>query len=164
MRICVYIYIYIIFLFLLFSFFFCKGIRSNESACLCCDATNDNMHDYDNCNLDNTGWSITTDQDWAAEVQQCDIDVVVPNKDVLKMLSASMIFDKRPSGYRGRALNEDFPRLNLLKGDRVEPSEFLRDTHALDEICKFPCKLKFWRCSSERRLLRKNILFCGFLV
>jgi len=71
---------------------------------------------------------------------------------------ASLYFDLRPGGNRGRCLGEAVPSLGLLKGDRLEPCEQMVDIMEFDNKA-LPFTCVFWRCSSETTTRRRNPLF-----
>ena len=57
----------------------------------------------------------------------------------------------------GRALAHDLPSLQLLKGDRLEPSHVMPDTHRF-HCMKLPIVAKFWRMSKTDRVLHDSPL------
>ena len=72
-----------------------------------------------------------------------------------------LLFYDRRRGNRGLSLNADFPEMDLLKGDRVEPCEELPDIGRLEsmKVDDFPCRLLFWRASRDSLVRHKNPLF-----
>ncbi len=83
-------------------------------------------------------------------------------------LTGTMVAEIKPhlswdAAARGRALMKDFLHYNLLAGDRLEPSESLRDA-ALSDDLTFPYPLVcFWRRAAETRSRHRNPLFCAEL-
>jgi hypothetical protein len=137
-----------------------KGHRSDNAPCFCCECNGDTILDFSNCNETDQGWGEEiTQEKWEAEVGRCEIKVTIYSSDVLKLLNSRLQFDNRPAGFRGRALFSNFDALGLLKGDRLDPCQSLRDVHALEFETQFPLELIFWRTSVEHRLNRKCILF-----
>ncbi len=51
------------------------------------------------------------------------------------------------------------PHLNLLSGDRLEPSPQLPDIEAFDLVSSWPVQATFWRRSSEGGAMHRNPLF-----
>ena len=74
-------------------------------------------------------WPRKTVQDYEEACARCEQWRVLTNKDVHTQLRGLLDFDKRktPSVARGLSMKENFPRLQLLQGDRLEPSESLLD-------------------------------------
>lgn len=66
--------------------------------------------------------------------------------------------DRRSSGARGLALSAGVPELNLLKGDRLEPSAELPITARFFSQRR-PFVASFWRRSQETWARRRNPLF-----
>ena len=66
-------------------------------------------------------------------------------------LKAALKYDKRTStnSARGRALICDIRHFGLEKGDRLEPSGFLRNIASFDTLAMFPVTVSFWRRSTE---------------
>ena len=59
-----------------------------------------------------------------------------------------MLKNESTSGRRGRVLQNDFPSLGLLDGDRLEPSRSLRDIREFDRA-PVGTRVLFWRAQNE---------------
>ena len=78
------------------------------------------------------------------------------------MLRATLFYDKRKNGIRGRCLRSDLELLRLQKGDRLEPSAECPDIGAgFDSMQRFPVTLTFWRKRAQTWVLHRNPLFRG---
>lgn len=86
---------------------------------------------------------------------------IAPLSDALyRKIRASLMFDRKKDGARGRVLAVDIPEAGLLRGDRLEPSVDCVD------ICdgfneSKPESITFWRRSFETLTRHRNPLFCG---
>ena len=69
-----------------------------------------------------------------------------------------LYYDKRKGGHHGRAMRADFPELNLLAGDRLEPSSLLDDVGKLESLTP-PYHVLFWRPSNETICKHRCVLF-----
>ena len=58
-------------------------------------------------------------------------------------------YDKGKKGWHGLSLQEDFPRLNLRRGDRVEPCMELPDVDEFLHLAAFPRRILFWRVPED---------------
>lgn len=87
----------------------------------------------------------------------CEI-VVHLTPDQFSQVKAGLFFDKRRNGAKGRALIFDVVGTPLRKGDRLEPSDTLRDIFLLDELTP-PCTLTFWRPGAESLTKHRNPMF-----
>ena len=56
-------------------------------------------------------------------------------------------------------LRDDYPKLNLKTGDRLEPCASLQDVGAFEDISSFPCQVLFWRASLATMATRRNPIF-----
>jgi hypothetical protein len=79
------------------------------------------------------------------------------NADKAK-LKANLFLDSRQHGSHGRALTCDLPEYKLLKGDRLEPSVEVQDTHDFESL-PLPVTLTFWRPSAGGMTHHRNPLF-----
>ncbi len=66
-----------------------------------------------------------------------------------RRLEERLFFDKSKKGSRGRSLEQPFPELNLLKGDRVEPSDSVPDVADLCRSDAVRINVSIWRPSLE---------------
>ena len=65
-------------------------------------------------------------------------------------------YDKRKKGWHGLSLQQDFPRLNLRRGDRVEPCMELPDVDEFLHLAAFPRRILFWRVPEESFCKHRN--------
>ena len=72
-------------------------------------------------------------------------------------------YDKRSDGARGRAVVADVPMLRLRAGDRLEPSDELRDIGEWDDWAPAPAgsRVLFWRRSEESLARHRCPIFCA---
>ena len=73
-----------------------------------------------------------------------------------------LVYDKRDTGSRGRALTRPVPELGLLKDDRLESGEDLHDVGMLESLIPTPARpvrVIFWRPSSETLARHRNPIF-----
>ena len=59
-----------------------------------------------------------------------------------------MLRNESKVGRRGTVLQNDFPSLGLLGGDRLEPSRSLKDTREFDRV-PVGTHVLFWRAKNE---------------
>ena len=64
-------------------------------------------------------------------------------------VTATLYYDKRDAGSRGRALMYDLPDLELQRDDSLEPSPRLMDVGDFELATEFPLPVVFWRRSAE---------------
>ena len=75
--------------------------------------------------------------------RSCEFLKTIPTASALRQVRASLSYDRRRAGCRGRGLDCDLPELGLLKGDRVEPSPAMPDVCGGHDICDAPVTLTF---------------------
>lgn len=131
--------------------------------CNCFGTTNllaGNMYDVTGISLEQLTWSINEEQDYYEACDRCEIKATLRNKRDADEIEQFLRYDKREHGCRGRGLVRDL-RINnveLLKDDRLEPSESLMDIGCLDQIVNFPVVVIFWRMSAETLTRHRNPL------
>jgi hypothetical protein len=96
--------------------------------------------------------------DYVAACTQCEHHAVL-NGDMLIRVRASLAYDNKSGGSRGRALLADFPTLGLIHRDRLEPTLDHQDVGDIDDVVMGPLPVTFWRRSSETIVRRSNPLF-----
>jgi len=151
-----------------------KGHRSHTRPCNDCNCkfvegdgavgSDVSPFEWSACSLDHLPWAETPTEDWEAEIRRCDIHITIMNKAELTKIVEHLFFDKRLAGvmYKGYALDSNVTLDDtryLLKGDRLETSDDLLDTHAIRYLKHFPVKLRFWRTTLEANLNRVGLLF-----
>ena len=77
------------------------------------------------------------------------------------MLIEHLAYDKRTDSRssRGLSLVRDLPRLNLLKGDRVEPCQAMPNVADVFSVTAYPVDILFWRPALETLARHRNPLF-----
>ena len=95
-------------------------------------------------------YRLSRDEDFSAAASRCEIWIDV-TAFMHRRLVPVLKLERRTA--RGLALSEDIPFLNLRKGDRLEPSEGLWDTHTFFELTDdaLPVRVCFW-CRTEETL------------
>lgn len=126
--------------------------HSSDHPCIWCRADREMLYNWDfECELmDHSAY----DQACA----KCEIWVQFATQESLIDVAKHLYYDKRTYGHRGRCLNQSFPELGLLKGDRVEPSYELQDVSRFEEQAA-PCRVLFWRATQETSTRHRNPLF-----
>ena len=137
--------------------------NSSMRPCLKCNAHPGNMFDFGAASPLSLPWVSTTQADYLAACQRCEVLVTLRNALQRDQILAVLAYDKRPTGARGRALTEAIPAMGLLVGDRLEPSAGLRDIGGLELLATFPADIVFWRRGRESVALHRNPLFSGTL-
>ena len=99
-----------------------------------------------------------TQDSYDAACHACEIQVLVSSLHVLRLITSHLEYDKTLSGSRGRSLIADLPTLNLMRKDRLEPSDFVPDIGNLKED-RIPFTATFWRRTSESATRHRNPLF-----
>lgn len=95
---------------------------------------------------------------YKAACDVCEILAHVRTHAQLRTITASLFFDKRLHGQRGRCLSRDLPQFMLSKGDRLEPSKSVMDVAAIDALTP-PLDLVFWRSANETLTKHRNPIF-----
>ena len=96
---------------------------------------------------------------YAAACTSAERRVTVASKVQLDELLGHMVYDKRTSGFAGRAVMPDFGPLGLERGDRLGPSPLCPDIGGLDRRVDFPFDLVFWRSGANVLTKHRNPLF-----
>lgn len=121
-----------------------QGWQSWVSPCFVCNANQDDLHTYGDCNTSRLAWQDKQDGDYDTNCRSCEIVVVVENalQKAAILRSLTWMQGKR---WKGRMLTcspPGFPR--LVADDRLEPSAELLDIGALANV-RTPTQLTFWR-------------------
>jgi len=103
-------------------------------------------------------WNLTSFEQYKAACVVCERWVNIRTKAELDLVRGLLFFDKRKAGVRGRCLQADIADLGLLKGDRLEVHLGMPDVCGLEAL-QAPCRLLFWRESSETLTHRRCPLF-----
>ena len=98
--------------------------------CFLCAAHAGIWFDVRGVGLRESRWHINTDDDVDRACAACEVHIQV-SAGILHRIRPYLRFDKRKKGSHGLALTHSFPDLGLMAGDRVEPSDTLRDVGSL---------------------------------
>jgi hypothetical protein len=131
--------------------------RSFTRPCICCSSTPDALYTVQGVSLVDSPWHDNLEQDYADSCTRCEIKVIVTHVSV-RQIRLLLRYDKRRAGALGRALTRPFPELNLLLGDRIEPSPSMPDVAGFDFLCPEPgdtSEVLFWRRSEETICLHR---------
>ena len=107
-------------------------------------------------------WLLKTWQHYLDSCAACEIVIDPLLPQVWRKIRSSLAYDRRDgkTASRGRALEIDIPECNLLRGDRLEPSDSVRDVGAtFDQHC--PPRVVFWRPSAETLTHHRSPFFCA---
>lgn len=135
------------------------GMPSWSAEDNCCPMCRCSRHDWDQfqgLSPNSVPWAEKTTQDFENACIDCEFFRDVTDAD-FPSLRGTMFFDRRKHGNRGRCMSEDFPRMNLVKGDRLEPHLAMQHTMAFDMLPR-PFRVKFWRPSNETLCRHRNPL------
>lgn len=131
---------------------------SRLSPCPFCFAPKIGLYEVDGLSLASSPYPETGPVDYERACSDCERVVSLSAADhaVLKII---LVFDRRKTGSRGRALTKDYPPLRLHEGDRLECSTYLRDVAAFEAMHEFPATVVFWRPDCETRTRHRFPLF-----
>jgi len=104
-------------------------------------------------------WPPMTERDYDDACRACEITVTITTRALHDTVIASLRYDKRTSGSRGRALVHPIPALNLETGDRLEPSPNLHDVARFDSQRECPLVVTRWRRRRETACRLRNQFF-----
>ena len=133
---------------------------SHSQPCFLCRASHDNVSaKLLECDFQQLAWELKTAESYSAACGACEIWVDPLSREDWVQLKKVLETDARSDGARGLALQKPYPKLNLKRGDRLEPTAELWDTQLFfaDEP---PKRALFWRRAAETAALRRNPLFC----
>ena len=101
--------------------------------CYCCNAFPDTLYEFEGASPLGLPFRPNEDGDYEEACRRCEI-IVILSRDSRDALL--VILEIIPS--KGYVLTAPVPRLHLLRGDRLEPSDALVDTHALGDVDHSP--------------------------
>ena len=102
---------------------------SHAQPCFLCRASHDNVNSQiAECNYQRLTWELKSSETYDAACDACEILVDPLSRDDWLQLQGLLDYDSRSDGARGLALQKAYPKLNLKKGDRLEPTAELWDT------------------------------------
>jgi hypothetical protein len=119
--------------------------------CFCCNAFSGNFWATSGMTMEALTWAVNTDDDYFAAASRCELEVPIRSMLDVKMLLDCLMYDKRKTGARGRALvrNLVVGGVSLLARDRLEPCAALPDVGQLENLDTFPTIVIFWRASAD---------------
>ena len=91
--------------------------------CFKCHASREDLAEIGDANLGSPPYAASSPADYDDACAICEIWVAIPDQ----RMHALFIGMLSKVGRRGRVLQNDFPSLGLLDGDRLQPSRSLRD-------------------------------------
>lgn len=130
--------------------------KSPKSPCLFCLCSKEDWEDDADLSVGDFPFTLVTHFMYLAYCSANEVKRTLSLEDRIR-ISRSLIYDKRSSGFRGRALIRDLPEFRLLIGDRVEPSESLIDVGKFEEVPSI-IEVTFWRVVNNR-VRHRNPLF-----
>ena len=125
--------------------------------CLHCWATAETLSNDDDLAVDNSPWDWVTAEDYDQSCRDCEIWIVLDGETHGRIQQA-LAYDCSKEGAHGLALTRDIPTLDLLQGDRLEPTSALQDVGEFGDLTAFPCEVCFWRGARETRVRHRNPL------
>lgn len=144
---------------------FCErfGYPSPKSVgrpCFCCNAHSNDRYSPAPISLVEQPWVTNTEDSFRRATELCEIRCCLRSID-FDVLVNLMQYDKRAYGKHGLVLQRDYAPLNLLKGDRLEPSYNLPDVNDFFGLHLFPTQeLTFWRVSRATLVWHRCPLWC----
>ena len=136
--------------------------QSKIAPCLQCWCTKANYALDEAFGIGSEVWAGFTFEDYLRACEQSEVHVVVNTIEQLRRVRSALWYDRRKNrGGHGRCLRWAVPDLpRLCEGDRLEPSEHLRDVGLIDSmgIEVLPLQLIFWR-KGQARVTHRNLLF-----
>ena len=124
--------------------------KSLLSPCPLCFCTRSNWNRAAGISPLSLPWAEKEWEDYCEACEACEVWVVCDTEDLHRTIKASLAYDKRRDGNRGRCLKQNIPEVGLLKGDRLEPHLGMVDTSLFDTSAPSPTlRLLFWRRSKE---------------
>jgi len=134
--------------------------NSLEYGCNCCASPKHELHNVTGIDYLTWPWPRLDAAAFELSCSSCELSRQV-TADSWRLLRANLHYDKRTDSkaFRGRCLQADLPVLNLLKGDRLEPSQGLTDTGSNFDDLSWPQTFTFWRRSQETAVRHRNPLY-----
>ena len=126
--------------------------------CFICKTTKADMYNLENFSAMSLPHDLKTAADYERSCQNCEHVVRLETPDEVTELIEKLDFDDRKKGNHGFCLTAPIARLNLIKGDRLEPSNSLQDIEQLSSV-ELPTYVTFWRTGSEEGIKHRNPLF-----
>jgi hypothetical protein len=103
-------------------------------------------------------WALNEAGEYDEACRRCEVLVTFRSQARKDLIMQSLRYDKRDGGSHGRALTQHIDVFSLKAGDRLEPSDALRDISKFEEL-HTPVTVVFWRPSEESMTRHRNPLF-----
>ena len=126
------------------------------SPCMMCKAPLSEAYSITGMSVLGTPWGAKDYAWYDAACKKCEKHVVL-DEEAYRSVRASLFYDKRKHGARGRALAVDVPELGLQAGDRLEPSATVQDVGAGFDLSN-PGRATFWRIPEAPETHHRNPL------
>ena len=129
--------------------------------CFLCHATKANLMDVGGIMPQSSPKPRKIFSEYEASCDAMEVQVTVKTWPELCRLKRGLFLDSREKGFKGRAVEDDMDDFHFKKGDCLQPSLSVPDTHSF-ENSPLPLTLTFWRqgnCMTHHR----NPLFCRSL-
>ena len=135
---------------------------SASAPCFCCQATPPDLRVLGSFSPVHTPFPERTPEEYLEACERCEVLVLIPDVRTHQQLLGLLFYDKRKGklGSRGRSLSVAFPALNLAKGDRLEPSDYLQDVGQFENLTP-PVQVLFWRPGKQTFTYHRNPLFAA---
>jgi hypothetical protein len=127
--------------------------------CFCCHATRDQMQSLGQFNALTPPFPEKTGFQYEEACGFCEQWVTLKDKRQHQIVLGALFYDKRKHGDHGRCLSRDIADLQLLQGDRLEPSALLPNIGDYERLTP-PCRVLFWRRPNQTIATRRCPLFC----
>jgi hypothetical protein len=133
---------------------------SNEEGCPCCSSPLTEFYDIAQINYFNWPWRRHDANAYNIACASCELSREI-TETTWRQLRASLHYDKRKKhdASRGRCLAVPLPELNLLAGDRLEPTPTHPDSGDGFDLLAWPQTFIFWRRSGETSTRHRNPLY-----
>ena len=125
--------------------------NSRYHPCPLCFCPAEEMKGFGDVEAGSCPYLLKSDKDYQAGCGKCERRVMIDVSLHQEILAAL-------DGSRGWSLTRPIPPLDLLAGDRLEPSEYLRDVASFENM-ELPGYVVFWRPSAETVSKHNNPLF-----
>ena len=104
-------------------------------------------------------WAAKTDEDYDNGCRRCEFKRTIENGAQHSILKMNLHYPKG-NAHPARCLRIHLPGFELLKGDRLEPSEVVPDTGVgFDQMRSYPFVCTVWRRALETVSRHRNPLF-----
>ena len=105
-----------------------------QHPCALCFCTKDDWGHIAGLSPLSLPWQEKTMVDYSNACDRCEHWIVVKSMQLLIKIRAALFYDKSKKGSRGRSLRLAVPEVNLLAGDRLEPSPQMPDVSGARKV------------------------------